>query len=391
MTRPAIIGGNPAFPDPLPFARPSAPALERVVERYAPSYAAGRLTNGPLVAELEDAVAAQQGVSHAVAVSSCTAGLILVLQAIAPDGPVIVPSFTFSASAHAIVWNGLEPLFAECDARSFQLDVSDARERAQGSAGAVLATHVFGAPCQADALEDLGRELGVRVVFDAAHALGARLGGRPIGGYGAAEVFSLSPTKPVVAGEGGLVLTDDPGIAEHVRMGRDYGNPGDYDTVFVGLNARMSEFHAATALESLAAMERNLGRRHEQVATYTKLLKDVPGLRFQHVPDGDVSTFKDLTVTIGDDFGLGRDGLVAALHAEGIETRCYFDPPVHRHIAYERWVRPELPVTDAVAGSVISLPVFAQLTDADVETIADAVARVQMHGQEIARALEASS
>ena len=387
MTRPAILGGSPAFPNPLPFARPAAPPLEKVVKRYTPSYEAGRLTNGPLVAELEAAVAEQQGVGHAVAVSSCTTGLMLVLQAIAPDGPVILPSFTFSASAHAIVWNGLRPVFAECDPHSFQLDVADARGRAAGSAGAVLATHVFGAPCRADLVEELGRDLGVRVVFDAAHALGARLGGQAVANYGAAEVFSLSPTKPVVAGEGGLVLTNDPAIAEHVRVGRDYGNPGDYDTRFVGLNARMSEFHAATALESLVAMEGNLRRRHEQVAIYRKLLDEVPGLHFQHVPDEDVSTYKDLTVSIGEDFGLDRDGLVSALLAEGIETRCYFSPPVHRQTAYERWAGAALPVTDAVAGSVVSLPVFAQLSDTDVEAIAEAVARVQTHGEEIARGL----
>jgi dTDP-4-amino-4,6-dideoxygalactose transaminase len=387
VTTPAILGGAPAVPTALPFARPAAPPLEKVVKRFTPSYEAGRLTNGPLVAELEAAVAEQQGVTHAVAVSSCTTGLILVLQAIAPDGPVIVPSFTFSASAHAIVWNGLQPMFAECDPDSFQLDVADARERAAGSAGAVLATHVFGAPCPADLVEALGRVRGVRVVFDAAHALGARLGGQAVANYGAAEVFSLSPTKPVVAGEGGLVLTNDPAIAEHVRVGRDYGNPGDYDTRFVGLNARMSEFHAATALESLEVMEANLRRRHEQVAVYQKLLGEVPGLRFQHVPAEDVSTYKDLTVSIGADFGLDRDGLVTALLAEGIETRCYFSPPVHHQTAYRGWIGAELPVTEAVARSVVSLLVFAQLTDTDVEAIADAVARVQAHGEEIARGL----
>ena len=120
MSLPAAVGGEPAFPDGLPFVRPAVPDLERVVARFAPSYERGMLTNGPVVRAFEEQAAARLGVPHVVAVSSCTAGLMLVLRVLAPKGPVVLPSFTFSASAHAIAWNGLEPRFVECDPFSFQ-------------------------------------------------------------------------------------------------------------------------------------------------------------------------------------------------------------------------------------------------------------------------------
>ena len=259
MNRPAILGAAPAFPDPLPFVVPSAPPLERVVARLAPSYERGMLTNGPIVREFEDAVASRVG-ADAIAVSSCTAGLMLVLRAFELTGPVVLPSFTFSASAHAVAWNGVRPQFAECDPATFQVDPEHVAALAD-DADALLATHVFGAPCNVAALAGIASHAGIPLVFDAAHALGAFRGERAVGAFGNAEVFSLSPTKVVVAGEGGIVTTNDRALADAVRMGRDYGNPGNYDTQFVGLNARMSELHAAVAMESLQGLDGRLARR----------------------------------------------------------------------------------------------------------------------------------
>src|SRR4029078_12959106 len=152
---------------------------------------------------------------------------------------------------------------------------------------------------------------------------------------GDAEVFSMTPTKPVVAGEGGLVATDRADLADAVRIGRDYGNPGDYDTRFVGLNARLSELHAATALESLADLDRNLARRRAVAARYTSGFADVPGVSVQKIDSGDRSTFKDFTISIDEStFGLARDALVDQLRLRGVDTRRYFSPPVHRQEAY---------------------------------------------------------
>ena len=386
----AILGGRPAFPDGLPFARPFTPPLAAVTARLEPSFARGQLTNGRLVAQLEEEAAGRLGVSHVVAVASCTSGLMLALRALVPEGrgEVALPSFTFSASAHAVAWNGLAPRFAECDRSSFQLDLDDAGARLEGSA-AVLATHVFGAPCRPTDVEALGRRAGIPVVFDAAHAFGASWGGKAVGGFGDAEVFSLSPTKLVVAGEGGLVATDRNDVAAMVRLGRDYGNPGDYDTRFVGLNARMSELHAALALESLALLDEHLERRRRLAETYRTLLERVDGIAVQMVDAEAVSTYKDFTIAVSEaDFGLDREAVVRALAAEGIDTRRYFSPPVHRQQAYAGTAA-QLPVTDDVAARVLSLPMFAELEPGAVERVCEVLALLHERAEDVREAAAA--
>jgi dTDP-4-amino-4,6-dideoxygalactose transaminase len=322
--------------------------------------------------------------------SSCTSGLLLVVQALVEgrSGPVVVPSFTFSASAHAVAWNGRSPRFVECDPGTFQLDLAHAAAALDG-AGAMMATHVFGAPCSPEAVEKLAGAAEVPVVFDAAHAIGATSHERPIGGFGDAEVFSLTPTKPMVAGEGGLIATHDPDLAARLRIGRDYGNPGDYDTRFVGLNARMSEFHAAMALESLALLDHTLVQRRELAMRYVGGLVGVPGIRSQVVPLEDVSTYKDFTIAVdATEFGIDRNQLVAVLAAEGIDTRNYFDPPVHRQHAYRGERTPFLPTTDAVSRSVVSLPIYPDLSFDDVDAVTRVIRLAHEHAEEVTAELD---
>ena len=373
----------------LPFARPARPSLESVTRRLAPSYESGQITNGALVRELEERMADRLRVAHVVAVSSCTSGLMLVVQALVDGcrGPVVLPSFTFSASAHAVAWNGRSPRFVECDPATFQMDLAHA-EASLGGASAILATHVFGAPCAPEPVEKLGASAGLPVVFDAAHAIGATSHERPIGGFGDAEVFSLTPTKPMVAGEGGLIATRDGDLAARLRAGRDYGNPGDYDTRFAGLNARMSEFHAAMALESLGMLDRTLARRRDLAARYIDGLRGVPGIHAQVVPVEHVSTYKDFTITVeAGELGIDRNQLVAVLAAEEIDTRNYFDPPVHRQQAYRHEPAVDLATTDAVSRSVVSLPIYPDLSVDDVDAVVEAIRLSHEHADELAATL----
>jgi FlaA1/EpsC-like NDP-sugar epimerase/dTDP-4-amino-4,6-dideoxygalactose transaminase len=384
-----LTGISPDGPG-LPFARPARPPLERVLQRLTRSYESGQLTNGALVRELEERVADRLRVDHVVAVSSCTSGLLLVVQALVEGrpGPVVLPSFTFSASAHAVAWNGRSPRFVECDPRTFQMDLAHA-EAALDGASALMPTHVFGAPCNPEAVEKLAASTGMPVVFDAAHAIGATSQERPIGGFGDAEVFSLTPTKPMVAGEGGLIATHDADLAARLRLGRDYGNPGNYDTRFVGLNARMSEFHAAMALESLGILDRTLARRRELALRYVAGLADVPGIRSQAMPLADLSTYKDFTIAVdADQFGIDRNQLVAVLAAQGIDTRNYFDPPVHRQQAYRDEQSVCLPTTEAVSRSVVSLPIYPDLSVDDVNTVIRTVWLAHEHAEAIAAELD---
>jgi dTDP-4-amino-4,6-dideoxygalactose transaminase len=386
--RPAVLGGAPAFPDGLRLARPAAPPIERMIELLRPSYDEGQLTNGRLVRRLEEDTAAFLGVERVVAVSSCTAGLMLVLRALhRSSGSVVLPSFTFGASAHAVAWNGFTPVFAECrrEPGDFMLDPDDAAARIDGDTVAVMATHTFGVGCGSAAVEAVGAASDVPVIFDAAHGFGAVHEGRKIGGSGLAEVFSLSPTKLIVSGEGGLVATNDGALADEIVLGRDYANPGDYDMRFVGLNARMSELHAAVAVGSFEELDDHLTRRRAIAARYRDGLAGVPGVVVQLVPDGDLPTFKDLTIWIeAGRFGMTRDRLRECLRAEGIDTRAYFSPPVHRHQAYRELPPTELPATDRAAAAAVSLPMFRDLGDDAVDAVVDAVQRIQAAAEEIA-------
>ena len=167
-------------------------------------------------------------------------------------------------------------------------------------------------------------------------------------------------------------------------MGRDYGDPGNYDTLFAGLNARMSEFHAAMALSSLEGLDDHVAARRAMAARYTDGLVDVPGVRGVAVAATDVANFKDFTLLFDAAFGLDRDAVGIALAAEGIDTRSYFYPPVHRHRAYAHLPETDLPVTDSVAGSVLSLPMFGDLRQSDVDAVVEALLAIHAHAEPIA-------
>ena len=377
--RPAIDGGQPVFPDGLPLARPAIADPAAVADAAREILASGVLTNGPYVRRLEERAAEYLGARHCVAVCSCTAGLMLVLRAAGLSGDVVLPSFTFSASAHAVVWNGLRPAFADIRPDDLLLDPAAVARSAGVRTSAILATHTYGTPCDTDALGRLARDNGIRLFFDAAHAFGSRRGDQMVGGFGDAEVFSLSPTKVLIAGEGGIIATNDDSLAERCRVGRDYGNPGDYDTRFVGLNARMSELHAATALASFADLEERIGQRNQLAERYRKALDDLPGITFPVVAEGDRSTYKDFTILIdSEEFGMDAAAVAAALAAEGIQTRRYYAPPVHRQRAY-RWVGPAngaLPQTDRAAARVLTLPLWTGMDDEQVDGVGVAMARL---------------
>jgi dTDP-4-amino-4,6-dideoxygalactose transaminase len=383
IRRPAVLGGAPAFPDGLPFARVSVPSLDRVTERLRPSFDDGRLTDGPLVRALEEATADRLGAPHVVAVSSGTAGLLLALRVIAArDRPVLLPSFTFSASAHAVAWNGLVPRFADSDRRTFQLDIEDAESRL-GDAAVIMPTHMFGAPCRAEQFEALARRTGRTLVFDAAHGFGAKRQGRPVGSFGDVEVFSLSPTKALTAAEGGLVATPHDDVARALRSGRDYGNASGGTEQFIGLNARLSELHAALALEALSDLDDRLERRHELGRRYDGHIDEIPGLRSQAFDSGDDVTYKAYSIIVEPEYGVPRDLLVRALKAEGIDTRCYFWPPVHLQPPYAEINSDDLPVATDLANGVVTLPIWPVMTDRDVDTIAEILASLRRCARDV--------
>jgi dTDP-4-amino-4,6-dideoxygalactose transaminase len=381
----AIRGGTPAFPERLPLSRPSVPDPEAVGRDVVRILRSGVLTDGSYVRRLEEQAAAYLGVRHCVAVASCTAGLMLVLRASELSGDVILPSFTFAATAHAVAWTGLRPVFADIDPTTLTLSPECAARAVGVRTSAILATHVFGTPCDVESLENISRSTGIRLFFDAAHAFGSRRVGRLVGAFGDAEVFSLSPTKVVVAGEGGLIATDDDVLAARCRIGLNYGNPGDYDCIFLGLNARMSELHAATALVSMKGIDDRIEQRNILASAYKAALEQIPGLTLPVVSRGDTSTYKDFTIMVDPDrFALDAAALGRALTAEGIETRHYYSPPVHRMRVYRSLglSNVRVPHTEAASRSVLTLPLWQGMSETHVARVAEAIARIQRSFEE---------
>lgn len=377
---PAQLGGPPAFDPPLPFARPALEEKDKVLSLVETTLESGLLTNGPLVRSLEERAAHHFGVDHCVAVSSCTVGLMLVVQALDPVGAVAVPSFTFSATAHAVRWNHKQLAFIDCDPMTW---VAGA-EHVPSDISLILATHVSGVPCPVADLEARSRELGVPLVFDAAHAAGSLVpqdgSPVPLGRFGEAEVFSLTPTKVLSGAEGGLVTTNDSDLADTIRLARDYANPGNYDTQFAGINGRLSELHAALVLVAFDHLEERVAKRNSLADRYRSGLGEIPGVGWQQVPDGARSSNKDFIITIdAEEFGCHRDVVAAALRAEGIPTRPYYAPPVHRQHAYRDVRGPELPVTDHLADRVIALPIWSDMSAGQVDGVVEALERIHFH------------
>lgn len=386
---PAVLGGGRTFPDGLPLVRAGLGDADtaRVLADIEGCLRSGMLTSGQLVQQLEDAVAERLGVAHVVAVANCTLGLVLALRACGiGGGRVASPSFTFSATAHAVAWAGATPLFCDVRADDFTLDAADTAAR--GPAEGIIATHIYGTPCRVDALEKLASDWGVPLVFDAAHALGATFDGRPVGGFGRAEVFSLTPTKVITSAEGGLIATSDSDVAEYCRVGRDYANPGDYDCRFVGINARMSELHAAVGLATFADLDRRLGRRHTLAASLHARLRELPGITFPAVDPADSATFKDFTVVIDPDgFGMDAATLQVALAAEGVASRRYYHPPVHRQQAYADVETAPLEVTDDISPRVLALPFWADMADSDAVRLASLMCSMHESADAVAAAV----
>jgi dTDP-4-amino-4,6-dideoxygalactose transaminase len=237
-----------------------------------------------------------------------------------------------------------------------------------------MPTHLFGAPCEAERFEALARRAGTALVFDAAHGFGAKRQGRKVGGFGDAEVFSLSPTKLLTSGEGGLIATPHDDVARRLRRGRDYGNSADDNSQFIGLNARMSELHAALGLEALTDLDARLARREELGRRYRRHIDEIPGLRTQAIQDGDEVTFKACSIIVEPEYGIDRDLLVDALRAEGIDTRCYFSPPVHEQQPYASLGGAELPVATDLASRVITVPIWPAMNGADIDAVVEALA-----------------
>lgn len=389
-SQPALLGNSPIFEHKVNINKPLLPRYEELAGQLRDILESGVLTKGPQLRIFEELVAEHLGVRNAVAVSSCTTGLMLVYQALGLKGSVIVPSFTFMATVSALVWAGLRPVFADVEASTTNLNPSAAEAALTGETSAIVAVHNSGNPADIDGLKSVAKRHGLRLIFDAAHGFGSLYQGRPVGPDGDVSVFSLSPTKLLVAGEGGIVATNDDHLAQQVRIGREYGNAGDYDSAFAGINARLPEINALLGQFSLINLDSSVGHRNQLAELYRERLSRSPGLSFQEVVSGNRSSYKDFSIIIDpDSFGLTRDQLAIALEAENIDTRKYYDPPVHRQSAYTKYAPPDdaLPQTQMLSAGILNLPIWSDMESSVVHKICSAVEKAQEFAEDIRTAL----
>lgn len=374
MIRPA-----PLFPEPLHVGRPNLGDRQRLLARIEDVLDRRWLTNdGPCVKELESELAAWLGVDHCVAVSNATVGLELTIRALGLTGEVIVPSFTFPATVHALAWSGVEPVFCDVDPHTHNLCPNAVELLIGPRTSGILGVHLWGNPCDVEALAELADRRNLALLFDAAHALGCAHRGRMIGNFGSAEVFSLHATKFVNSGEGGVIATNDAELAARLRRMRNFGMQ-DAQVAETGTNAKMSELTAALGLTSLEHRDEFIARNRENYLAYERTLADVPGMALCGQPAAQQHNYQYVVVAVDATVvGLSRDEVVAALHAENVLAKRYFFPGCHRMAPY-RWLpsaRAPLPHTEQLCDRLLQLPTGAALTPHDAQRIADFLRRL---------------
>ncbi len=370
----------------VPLIRPDLPELADVAEYFAEILANGRITNfGKYNAEFEKEAGEYLGVP-VVTVSSGTAAAIMTMRALElqAGGKVIVPSFTFMASAQAILYAGCTPLFAEIrdDLTVCPEDVDRLLSK-HADVEAVFGVQTFGMPAQVDALDEVIRRHSqrrgrpIRLLYDAAHAFGSAVGNRRVGTFGDAEVFSLSVTKVLVSVEGGMVASKNPETLRRVRKLRNYGIEDNYDAHWQGLNGKMSEFHAIVGLFNVRRMDSLMAARQERARHYYSVLQDRVRSQLLPWPKGVVHTFKDFSVVVPDDLKAKRDAIMAHMKERGVESRAYFWPPVHEQHYFRRFADRPLAKTEDLSRRVITLPFFTTITEEEMNYVAETLAEAE--------------
>ncbi len=380
-SNPVIFGGEPMFKDLLHIIRPTLFDPDEIVSEIREIFSSGNVTTSKYVKKFEEACAGYLDVKNAVAVSNATSGLMLAVKGLGLKGEVIVPSFTFTATVHSLIWNNIKPVFVDCEQGTYNIDASKIEEKITSRTSAIMPVYIFGNPPRIKELTKIAGRNNLKLIFDSAQGFGSKCQGLKAGGFGDVEVFSLSPTKVLTAIEGGLVTTNNDELAEFLRRARDYGKSRDgSDIDDVGLSARISELHGLVGLKNLRNIEKCLNTRGKLIKEYKGLLSSLEGVSFQEVLEGNISSGNYMVIFIdAKQFGMTRDELYEALKAENIQTKKYFYPAVHMQKAYFLLgldYNGKLPVTEKAAEEGLALPLYGHMRPDAVEKVCGAIKRI---------------
>lgn len=392
----AVFDGVPLFEAPCHVGRPNVAGRSAFLERIDELLDRRWLTNrGPLVRELEEALRRRCEVAHCISVCNGTSGLQVAARALGLSGEVIVPSFTFVATAHALEWLGIEPVFCDIDPVSYTLDPKKVVERITPRTSGIVGVHLWGRPCDTQALEKIAAEHRLRLIFDAAHAFGVSTRGRMIGSFGDCEVMSFHATKYFHTFEGGAVTTDDDDLAETLRLMSNHGFSGYDEVISLGTNAKMSELSAAMGLTMLEQLDEIVEHNRFTHEGYARRLGSMKGVKLlEYEPHGEANYQFIVCEIDAEEAGIERDRIVEVLHAENVLARRYFHPGCHRMKPYsDRPARrgEDLRVTEALCERVLCLPAGLAADAQTVERICALLAFVLAHGPEISRRLDAQA
>ncbi|CAN5532308.1 aminotransferase class I/II-fold pyridoxal phosphate-dependent enzyme [soil metagenome] len=370
----AILGAQPAFSEPIHVGRPNLGNRAEFLARIETMLDRRYLTNsGPFEREFERRVADLLGVRHCVAMSNATVALEISIRALELSGEVIVPSFTFVATAHALQWQQITPVFCDIDPHTHNIDPAKIEALITPRTTGILAVHLWGRPCPIEALQQVADAHGLALLFDAAHAFGCRHGSRHVGGFGRAEVLSFHATKFINAGEGGAVTTDDSALAERMQLMKNFGFAGYDNVISIGTNGKMNELSAALGLTHLESLDEFAAINREHYRAYGEHLAGIPGISLLTYCEEHSPNYQYVVAEVDEgEISLTRDALISVLQAEKVLARRYFYPGVHRMEPY-RTLFPNagthLPETKAVASRVLVLPTGTGVTSADIAQI----------------------
>ncbi len=370
----AIFGARPAFVEGLHVGRPNIGNRERLLARINDVLDRRWLTNdGPLVQDLEQRIAHLVGSRHCIAVCNATIALEIVVRAVGLKGEVIVPAFTFIATAHALQWQEITPTFCDIDARTHNIDPKRVAEMITPRTSGIIGVHLWGRPCNITALTEMAQRYGLALIFDAAHSFACSSNGRMIGNFGQAEVFSFHATKFLNTFEGGAVVTNDDELAAKIRLMRNFGFAGYDRVIHIGTNGKMSEVCAAMGLTSLESLDYFVEVNCRNYMQYRERLAPLPGISLIEYDNTEKCNYQYIILEIDQEItGLSRDELKEILWAENVYARRYFYPGCHRMEPYRsRSSRTPLllPQTERLSNRVLSLPTGTGISSDDIDQI----------------------
>ena len=332
------------------------------------------LTNGgPLHTQLEEALCRYLGVNHIALFTNGTVGLVTALQALRITGEVITTPYSFVATSHSLLWNGIKPVFVDVDPVTLNLDPSRIESAITPQTTAIMPVHCYGQPCDVQAIQEIADLYNLKVIYDAAHAFGVRDNGGSILRHGDLSVLSFHATKVFNTFEGGAIVCPDATTKARIDKLKNFGHAGEINVVAPGINGKMSELNAAFGLLQLKHIDRALARREEIDALYRDYLRGVKGVRCLEAATEFVANHAYFPILVDEDYPITRDDLYHKLKKHGIHPRRYFYPlisdfPMYRGLPSAR--RENLPVASEAAGKVLCLPIYPALEPSQVESIA---------------------